>query len=139
MTVLRMRPWTKGKVFLVWRPDWSETEEDAREVEASDAETAAEDRAEEHDSGGDYDIVGGSDAIYHVMPKDDPAAPVEVYTVTGETVPQYSATKRESPDPSPAAIADVRAALPEGETCTDEEAREFLSARGAVCGEGEPF
>jgi hypothetical protein len=37
------------------------------------------------------------------------------------------------------AIEDVRAALPDGETCTDEEARSFLSAQGANLGEGEPF
>ena len=96
MSTLVMRPWKPGRLFLVWEPDQSETEEDAREVEASDAETAAEDRAEEVDSNGDYTIVGGSEATFHVRPKDDPSAPVEVYVVTGESVPQYSATKREA-------------------------------------------
>jgi hypothetical protein len=37
------------------------------------------------------------------------------------------------------AIANVRAALPEGETCTDDEAREFLAARGARRGTRPPW
>jgi hypothetical protein len=37
------------------------------------------------------------------------------------------------------AVADVRAALPEGETCTDEEALAFLAAQGAKLGEEPPW
>lgn len=41
--------------------------------------------------------------------------------------------------PTAEAIADVRAALPEGETCTDAEASAFLSARGAdLSGDAAP-
>jgi hypothetical protein len=85
-----MRPWAKqGDVFLVWRPENGETEEDAREVEALDAETAAEDFAEWDDSQGDYTIVRGSDATLHVRPRD--GGDVERFQVSGEAVPQYSA------------------------------------------------
>lgn len=97
MSVIKMRPWGKtGDVFRVWQPECGETEEDAREVEACDSETAAEDYAEWSDSNGDYTIVRGSEATLHVRRTDDEAAEVEVFVVTGESVPHYSATpKRE--------------------------------------------
>lgn len=93
---LRLRPWAKpGDVFLLWRPEQGEAEEDAREVEANDSETAAEDWAEHDDSGGDYCIVNGNEATVHVrrygLDGDGAPWPVEVFVVLGETVPQYTA------------------------------------------------
>ncbi len=87
-----MRPWENANpVWLVWRPEQDETEGDARGIEAWDAEQAAEDWAEHDDQGGDYTIVGGDSATLSVRPRDDASAPVEVFVVSGETVPQYSA------------------------------------------------
>lgn len=95
---INMRPYRKNsRAFFVWCPEDGEDESDAREVMAFDEEEAAEDRAEASDSDGDYTIVGGSDATYHVRAKVDPGeeqAPVMVFVVTGETVPHYSATEK---------------------------------------------
>ncbi len=90
--MIEMRPWRKNLAkWLVWRPEEDETIDDAQEVRSSDAEEAAEDWAEWSDSGGDYTIVGGSEATVCVRAKDDDAAPVETFVVTGESVPQYTA------------------------------------------------
>ena len=41
--MIKLRPWEKpGKVWRVWRPDESATEDDALEVEAFDAAQAAD-------------------------------------------------------------------------------------------------
>ena len=94
--MIKMRSWQKhGEVFLVWRPELDETEEDAREVFAVDAEQAAEDFAEWDDADGDYTIVRGGDATLHVRAKDKPGA-AEVFVVSGETVPQYTARAKEA-------------------------------------------
>ncbi len=91
--VINQRPWSKsGDVFLVWRPENGETIEDAREVEANDAETAAEDWAEWDDcNSADYTIVNGSESTVCVRLRDDVSAPVETFVVSGEAVPQYTA------------------------------------------------
>lgn len=95
---IKLRAWEKpGDIFRVWEPDCGETEDDAREVEASDSETAAEDFAEWSDSNGDYAIVRGNEATVHVRRTNDEAAVVEVFVVIGESVPQYSATPKRVP------------------------------------------
>lgn len=95
---INMRPWAKpGDIFRVWRPEHDETEADAREIEAHDSESAAEDWAEYDDHGGDYAIVGGSEATLHVRRTNDEAAEDVVFVVMGESVPQYSAMLKRAP------------------------------------------
>ena len=92
--MIKLRPWEKpGKVWRVWRPDESATEDDAREVEAFDAAQAAEDYAEWDDSqNADYAIVNGSGALISVRGPDGSLA---TFKVTGEAVPQYTARETE--------------------------------------------
>jgi hypothetical protein len=93
-----MRPWEKpGTVFLLWRPENGETIADAREVEAHDAEDAAEDWAEYDDSYSvEYMIVRGNDATVCVRERDNQDAPVQTFVVSGKTVPQYTAREVQS-------------------------------------------
>jgi hypothetical protein len=80
-------------LFLVWRPDDQETEEDARTFHARDAEEAAERWAEEDDqASADYAIVGGSSADLTVR---GPDGALTRWTVTGEAVPEYHAREIE--------------------------------------------
>lgn len=90
--VIKLRSWEKpAPVWLCWEPDQGGTEEDAHEVEAYDAEQAAEDYAEWSDiNSADYTILRGSGATICVRGR-EPGAPVERYVVTGETVPEYTA------------------------------------------------
>lgn len=81
--------------WLVWEPDADERPEDGHVVVAIDAEDAAEDFAEWSDIDGDYTIISGHVPTLHVRLADDPAAPVEVFVVSGESVPRYSARKVE--------------------------------------------
>ena len=61
-------------------------------VYAHDAEAAAEKWAEESDGQGDYAIVAGDAEVVKVRPRDAGGA-WETWTVSGETVPQYHASK----------------------------------------------
>lgn len=92
MSTINQRPWLNNKItWLVWREEQGDAEADAREVVACDSKEAAEDFAEWDDSGGDYSIVGGSEATLQVRRAGDDAAPVETFVVSGESVPQYNA------------------------------------------------
>lgn len=85
------------------RGEWQDAN-DWRTIHAIDAETAAEKFADEYDSeGGEYAIVQGH-GDYFVLtrkPKDPDAEtdlPFERWSVEGESVPQYSATKVDADD-----------------------------------------
>ena len=92
--------------WLVWRPDYGETEDDARTFYAMSASGAVEKWAawsDEHSA--DYDIVGGSEATVHVrlrgLEKERAeylVLPTEelVFEVYGETVPSYHAVQRQA-------------------------------------------
>jgi DNA topoisomerase VI subunit B len=74
------QPW-KGKVQEV---DWNN-------VYAIDAETAAEEYAENSDCENDYTIIRNGEAEIWVR---DPENNIVVFDITSESVPQYSATER---------------------------------------------
>ena len=77
--------------FLLWRPDYGETEDDARRIHASSASAAAEQWAERNDAdSAEYGIVGGSDATVCVR---CPDGKTRTYIVSGEAVPQYHARR----------------------------------------------
>lgn len=74
--------------FAVWSPDLGSTEDDAREIEAFDAESAAEKWADREDcESADYWIVRGTPAKVCVREGDK----VRTFTVHGETVAAYHA------------------------------------------------
>jgi hypothetical protein len=76
--------------FKVWCLTLHQGEEDARVIEAFDAEEAAEKWAEHEDSwSADYWIVGGEEARVMVQRSDGGGA-VE-FVVTGESRPAYTA------------------------------------------------
>ncbi|MCZ6868075.1 MAG: hypothetical protein O7G84_01065 [Gammaproteobacteria bacterium] len=86
------RPHKCPPAFLVWYEGHGDDPEvDHDVVHSHDAESAAEKWAEESDGQGDYTIVQGSDETVKVRPRDGGAW--ETWTVSGETVAQYSATK----------------------------------------------
>lgn len=93
MTTIKLRPWEKpSPVWLVWRPEDGEVEADAREIEAHDAEQAAEDFAEWDDTNSaEYAIVKGQDATVLVREKCSVFGPTRRFQVRGEAVPSYSA------------------------------------------------
>lgn len=74
--------------FKVWCQDRGSTEDDARQIEAFDAEAAAEKWAEwdDHHSA-DYLIIGGTPATVCVRDGDK----VRTFTVHGEPAPHYHA------------------------------------------------
>ncbi len=74
------QPW-KGQVDEV---SW-------RDVYAVDAETAAEEYAENSDCEGDYTIIRNGEAEIWVR---DPENRVTVFDITAESVPEYRATER---------------------------------------------
>lgn len=76
--------------WLIWRPEHSETEDDARTVYGMSARYAVEKWAGDRDRNGDYDIVRGNEAIVMVRPSDLSAEAVR-YSVMGESVPEYTA------------------------------------------------
>lgn len=85
-----------GHVFLVWRPDDGESEADATEVRAWDAEEAAEDFCEQDDSdSAEYYCAKGNECLVAVKMKDGDDGFVHHFKVTGEYVPQYSAREVE--------------------------------------------
>ena len=78
-------------VWEVWSPDLSETRDDAARIRGISSREAAEKWGETYDSDGDYTIVGGSSVrVYVAKPLDDT---VRKYEVTGEGVPEYTATE----------------------------------------------
>lgn len=74
------QPW-KGKVEEV---SW-------RDMYAIDAETAAEEYAEQTDSEGDYIIIRNGEAEVWVR---DPENKITAFDITAESVPEYRATER---------------------------------------------
>lgn len=82
------------KTFRVWRPEWSNTEDDGRNIPGWDAKNAAERYADMIDTeGADYLIVGGQEATICVRDGDR----VRTFVVTGETVAHYSAREKTEP------------------------------------------
>lgn len=80
--------------WLVWDPDLGETSADARPTYATDAEEAAE-KYQQHSeaSACEYPCMDGGEVALHVLPADELASveQVQVFHVTGEAVPHYSA------------------------------------------------
>ncbi|AHF77947.1 Phage protein [Sodalis praecaptivus] len=76
--------------YQVWCPEDGEEREDAREIEAYDAQEAVEIWAELSDSGSaDYLIVGGQvTPVVHVALADKVP---QLFRVSGECVAQYTA------------------------------------------------
>jgi hypothetical protein len=74
--------------FMVWSPDQGSTEADAREIEAFDASSAAEEWADRDDcESAEYQIVRGSNAKVCVRDGER----VRTFDVSGETVALYAA------------------------------------------------
>lgn len=96
MSTINQRAWQANIGWLVWRDD--ETEEEAREVYAFDAEEAAEDFAEVTDAeDSDYTIMNnGGGTVLCVRSALVTNAPVERFRVFGESVPQYNAMQLEA-------------------------------------------
>lgn len=106
------RPWNVREgvgVFAVWRPDEGEEEEDAVLILAVDAQDAAEHWAEYDDaSSAEYAIVGGRAANVLVRRAGvtdargnvclEPGGEVTQFVVCGETLPSYTARKKERED-----------------------------------------
>ena len=81
-------------VWLVFTEDRHEDWDEADKVYATDAEQAAEKWAERDDcDSAEYSIVAGSDVAVQVRRLDEPDSDPVWWTVTGESVPQYHATK----------------------------------------------
>lgn len=78
-------------LWLVWCPEMGEDRDDADDIYARDAETAAKRWARAFDAGGDYDIVRGAQYIVHVL-QAGVAETLRTFRVHGETVPEYHAT-----------------------------------------------
>ncbi len=74
-------------VFDVWLPEDGETQDDAREVHADDAEQAAEIVAERYDVD-DHPLLNGHKLEVHVR---DKAGVVTVFMVTAEAEVRYIA------------------------------------------------
>lgn len=87
--MIDLRPYRdRASIFLVWSDD--ETDDDAREVRAADAEEAAEDYAEWDDmNSAEYTILKGSEVTVNVCPKG--GGETVRFVVSGEAVPQYTA------------------------------------------------
>ena len=76
--------------WSVWCEELGGTEDDAKKIQARDTEEAAKRWARDHDSGGDYEIVGGAEYVVCVR-EDGLDEKVSKFTVRGETVPAYYA------------------------------------------------
>ncbi len=83
--------------FLVWYEGHGDDPEEAHDVvHAYNDSYAVEAWASEHDSYGDYTIVGGSDETVKVRPRGETFEGKWVtFSVSGESVPSYHATKME--------------------------------------------
>lgn len=78
------------KTYLVWRPDMGAERDDACEIEAYDAQSAAQTWAEEEDSySAEYSIVSGRDTPIVCVAEGDGQA--KEFRVSGEAVPRYYA------------------------------------------------
>lgn len=78
--------------YVVWRPDYEQTREDGREIEAYCPQAACELWAEQDDSrSADYLIVLGNSAEVMVAELGSSLPPFR-YSVSGESVPSYRAT-----------------------------------------------
>lgn len=78
------------KTFLVWCPDMGAEREDACEIEAYDAASAAEEWAEDEDrNSAEYSIVGGRETPVVCVAEGD--GPEQEFRVSGEAVPAYYA------------------------------------------------
>ena len=77
----------------VWQPDQGSTREDARTVYAYSRDTAVERWAERDDAeSADYCIIRGTEATVLIARADGPEKDVvATYTVSGESVPEYTA------------------------------------------------
>ena len=77
--------------YIVWRPDYGQAQEDGRHIDAIDAGCACEKWAQREDSeSADYLIVSGNPAKLLVVLAEE-GAPIEAFTVYGESVPEYRA------------------------------------------------
>ena len=85
------------KTFLVWCPDMGSEREDACEIEAIDAESAAQDWAEGEDcNSAEYSIVSGRQTpVVYVAELNKPA---QMFVVSGEAVPAYYARPAQEGD-----------------------------------------
>jgi len=79
--------------WFVWRADGSR--DDAILIYADSAQEAAEAWADESDAFGDFEIVNGDDPVVAVQDTD---CGVSYWVVTGEAVPQYTASQTEEPE-----------------------------------------
>ena len=77
--------------YVVWRPDYDQTIEDGRVVEALCPEYAVQQWAQRDDcESADYLIVRGNDAEVMVSELGSSLPPLR-YSVSGESVPSYRA------------------------------------------------
>lgn len=87
------------KTFLVWCPDMGSEREDACVIEAHDAESAAQEWAEEEDcNSAEYSIVSGREEPTVCVAEGD--GPEQQFRVSGEAVPHYYATATRAGEPS---------------------------------------
>lgn len=77
--------------YIVWRPDYGQTMEDGREIEALCADYAAQDWAQRDDcESADYLIVGGNPAELMALEVGSTMPPLR-FSVSGESVAVYRA------------------------------------------------
>ncbi|WP_368928398.1 hypothetical protein [Mixta calida] len=87
------------KTFLVWCPDMGAERDDACEIEAYDAESAAKKWAEEEDcNSAEYTIVSGRETPVVCVAEGE--GPAQEFSVSGEAVPTYYAHPIRAGDPS---------------------------------------
>ena len=78
--------------YVVWRPDYDQTREDGREIEALCPQYAAQEWAQRDDyESADYLIVRGNSAEVLVAELGSSLPPFR-YSVSGESVPSYRVT-----------------------------------------------
>jgi hypothetical protein len=78
--------------YVVWRPDYDQTREDGRVIEAVGPNYAAEEWALRYDcESADYLIVSGNSAEVLVAEVGSSLPPFR-YSVSGESVPSYRAS-----------------------------------------------
>ena len=78
-------------IYVVWRPDYMQTKEDGRFIDATCPEHACREWAQREDAeSADYLIVSGSDADLMVAELGSSLSPLR-YIVSGESAPSYRA------------------------------------------------
>ena len=78
-------------LYIVWRPDWEQTREDGRRIEAHSPSYACEQWAQREDAdSADYLIVRGESVELMVVELGSSLMPF-LYSVSGESVPSYYA------------------------------------------------